>query len=263
MDIKQFLNSGIIEKYVLGLASPEEMDYVEQMTRDYPEVNAHICKMQNCMSEYAEQDCTRSLKNLKNKIISMSGRSSMGANREVVHHLPNAWKWGAGIAVVMIFTFGNLSWMFYNNEKAALNEIAELSSRMNQLRSEQNALQVSDNQIREKYTVLKDVNTKEIHLKGSEDNSMTHAVIYLNAEQDKCFLNIIGLPKCPYGNEYQMWAKVDGKHIDLGVLETDAKEKDLFSIPFVKNCNGFVITLEKKGGSPSPTVENMYAYGGM
>ena len=69
MDIQQFLNSGILEKYVLGLASAEEMEYVERMTKEHPEVNAHICKMQNCMEEYAEMHAIRPPSQLKNRIL--------------------------------------------------------------------------------------------------------------------------------------------------------------------------------------------------
>ncbi|MFT5165198.1 MAG: anti-sigma-K factor RskA [Saprospiraceae bacterium] len=264
MDIQQFLDSGILEKYVLGLASPEEMDHVEQMTRDYPEVNAHICKMQNCMTEYTEMNCTRPPKHLKGNSLSTPEASTAPLiSPPEVYHLPQAWKWGAGIAAVMIFTFGSLSWIFYINQTAALSEIADLSTQIKQLRAEQNQSLTSNNQIQERYTILKDASTRQIHLMGEESSPQTHAVVYVNSEQGKCFLNIVRMPKCSYGHEYQMWAKVNGKHINLGILKVDEEAKDLYNIPYIKDCKAFVITLEKAGGSPVPTVENRYAYGGM
>ena len=265
MDIQQFLNSGIVEKYVLGLAAPEEMDRVEQMAKEYPEVNEHICKMQNCMEEYAEMDCTRPPKHVKSRMISVSDNlvEPLIPEHGSAYHWPQTFKWGTGIAAVMVFALSGLSWVFYTNQKTALQEIAVLSTQIKHLQSDQKALQDTNELILERYAVLKDVTTRQIHLRSSEGSHQTQAVLYLNPEHAKCFINVIGLPKCPYGNEYQMWAKVNGEHVSLGVLNVDSKKKELYSVPYVKDCKGFVITLEKPGGSPIPTEENVYAYGEM
>ncbi len=265
MDIQQLINSGIIEKYVLGLASQEEMDHVEQMAKEYPEVDKHICKMQNCMEEYADLNCSNTPKHIKAKMFSQKGGigASLSSGQDTVQHLPQSWKWGAGIAAMMIVTLGGLSWVFYNNQKDALNKIAILSTQLKHLQSDQNVLLAKNEQVVEGNVVLKDMNTQKIHLKSSGSETETHAVLFFNPKHGKCLLNVIGLPKCPFGNEYQMWAKTNNKYIDLGMLKMDDEKSELYNIPFIKDCESFVITLEKPGGSPLPTVENMYAYAEM
>jgi uncharacterized protein YaiE (UPF0345 family) len=50
-DLSEFLQSGVIEAYVLGMASPEEMKEVEGLAVDYPEVTKAI----DSFSESIEQ----------------------------------------------------------------------------------------------------------------------------------------------------------------------------------------------------------------
>lgn len=266
MDIKKFLNSGVVEKYVLGLAAPEEMDHVEDMAQKYPEVNEHICKMQNCMEEYAEMHAIRPPKHLKKKIMASIGAGNGQVEPLIpettqAYHLPAVWKWGAGIAAMMIVSLGMASWMLYQNQNAAYSEIALLSTQIKHLQSDQQALQTSNEQIRQRYSVLKDVTTRQVHLRGSQNAPQALAVVYWNPDHNKGYLNIVDLPKCPSGHQYQLWADVNGEHKDMGVLEVDDDGTILSSVPYIQGSRGFVITLEKEGGSIHPSANMMYAKG--
>jgi len=268
MDIQKFIDSGIVEKYVLGLAEPGEMDRVERMAKDYPEVNAHICKMQNCMEEYAEMHAIRPPKHLKKRILSKlededDNVEPLISREAPVYHLPQAWKFGAGIAAMMIVTLGAVSWMLYQNQKTAYNEIALLSTQIKHLQSDQKVLQTSNEQIRQRYSVLKDVTTRQVHLKGSQNAPQALAVVYWNPDHNKGYLNIVDLPKCPSGHEYQMWADVNGEHKDMGMLKVDDDGTIINSIPYIQGSRGFVITLEKEGGSKHPNTKMLYAKGEM
>jgi anti-sigma-K factor RskA len=50
--------------------------------------------------------------------------------------------------------------------------------------------------------------------------------------------------------------------IDMGVFEIDNVLENIQKMPYlVKNAMAFAITLEKKGGNPSPTLSAMYVIG--
>lgn len=55
MDLHDYIESGIIESYVLGLASPEEVQLLDRMRSLYPELNTEIAtteyKLQKLMQE--------------------------------------------------------------------------------------------------------------------------------------------------------------------------------------------------------------------
>ncbi len=268
MDIQKFLNSGVVEKYVLGLADRGEMDYVEQMAKDYPEVNEHICKMQNCMEEYVEMHAIRPPRHLKHKImasLSDEADSEHPKNKDRAPRvaLPLVWRWASGIAALLLLGLGLLSWNLYEQQQAAQRSLALLATQIKHLQNDQANLETLNEQIRQKYSVLKDITTQQVKLKGSQHAPQALVVVYWNPEHNKGYLNIVDLPQCPSGHEYQLWADVNGKHKDMGVLKTNAEGTVLHSIPYIKGSRGFVITLEKEGGSPHPTVEKMYATGSL
>ncbi|HEV8079376.1 MAG TPA: anti-sigma factor, partial [Chitinophagaceae bacterium] len=65
------------------------------------------------------------------------------------------------------------------------------------------------------------------------------------------------LPQTPDGKQYQLWAIVDGKPVDAGMIST---EKGIYHIQKMKSfgkAEAFAITMEKKGGSPTPTMDQM------
>ena len=68
------------------------------------------------------------------------------------------------------------------------------------------------------------------------------------------------MPKAPEGKEYQLWAIVDGKPVDLGMYDENNSQK-LQAMKTISKPQAFAITLENKGGSPTPTMEQMYVLG--
>lgn len=262
MDIQQFLNSGILEKYVLGLANAEEMEFVERMTKEHPEVNAHICKMQNCMEEYVEMHSIRPPSPLKKRFLKkLEGDKPNDEGTISDYQVPGMYKLGVGIGALMVLTLGVLSLILYNGQQDAFDEIALLSTQIKHLQTDQEALQTANKQIQQKNSVLKDVTTRQIKLKGSHHAPQALVVVYWNPDHSKGYLDVVNLPKCPKGNVYQMWADVNGKHVDMGLVEESDTLSILRNLPYINGCNGFVITMEKAGGSPHPNEEKVFANG--
>ena len=54
MDIEKYLQSGKLEQYVLGLSSAEERKEVEKLAKEFPEIDAYICELHNCMNLCSE-----------------------------------------------------------------------------------------------------------------------------------------------------------------------------------------------------------------
>jgi len=66
------------------------------------------------------------------------------------------------------------------------------------------------------------------------------------------------LPQAPSGKQYQLWALVDGKPVDAGMIGDCNGLCRLKNIP---RAQAFAITLEREGGSPTPTMDQMYVLG--
>ncbi len=55
MDIRAYIASGILEQYVLGLATPAETEEVERLARLHPEVQREIEEIRSSLETYARQ----------------------------------------------------------------------------------------------------------------------------------------------------------------------------------------------------------------
>ena len=59
------------------------------------------------------------------------------------------------------------------------------------------------------------------------------------------------MQQTPTGKQYQLWAIVDGKPVDAGVINNCI---GLCKMKKIDHAEAFAITLEKEGGSPTPTL---------
>ena len=79
-----------------------------------------------------------------------------------------------------------------------------------------------------------------------------------NTKDKMIYLMKSQLPAAPIGKQYQLWAIVDKKPVDLGVF--DLKEGTI-AMRAIGKAEAFAVTLEKTGGNPTPTSE-VYVVGG-
>jgi anti-sigma-K factor RskA len=76
------------------------------------------------------------------------------------------------------------------------------------------------------------------------------------------FVANVKLPQPPADKQYQLWAIADGKPVDIGMIENEQSFAAVFQkMKDIHNPQAFAITLEKKGGVPSPTMSEMYVLG--
>ncbi|MGZ5192942.1 MAG: anti-sigma factor [Kaistella sp.] len=136
----------------------------------------------------------------------------------------------------------------------------EVNSKNNQLQEiaqNNNELSAKVSELEEMNAVYK--NSKRILLKGVEKHPDMLAEVYWN-ESKQVYLDIKNLPAAPEGKQYQLWAIVDGKPVDMGMYDEQNKSK-IQSMKSVEAPQAFAITLEKTGGNVTPTMEEMYVMG--
>ena len=87
------------------------------------------------------------------------------------------------------------------------------------------------------------------------------ALIFWDKERKATYINTKDLPPLAQEKQYQLWAIVDGKPVDLGVLPTDKQQTALIKVKDVSEPQAFAITIEPKGGSVNPTMDQMIVLG--
>ncbi|HTE08634.1 MAG TPA: anti-sigma factor, partial [Flavitalea sp.] len=94
--------------------------------------------------------------------------------------------------------------------------------------------------------------------KGPDSASMT--TVYWDSLSKDVYLSVSHLPDPSETQQYQLWALLDGKPIDAGVIEL-RKGVAMVKMKNIPKADAFAITLEKKGGSPSPNLKQLYVMG--
>ncbi len=100
-----------------------------------------------------------------------------------------------------------------------------------------------------------------IDIKGLEKSPGSNVLAFWNPETKKIYVEVMSLPVPPPDKQYQLWALSNGKPIDAGVMDVDPSDKSLHEMKSMEDAQAFAITLEPKGGSVNPTMDEMYVMG--
>jgi hypothetical protein len=177
------------------------------------------------------------------KVVSMEDRSN---NKQ--------WLLAASVTGLII-SIGLVVYMFTksNNYKQ---QLASVETRLN-------ALQQSNEQQQQQLAVynktmqmLHDPVYKKIELTKVPGKPDAVAQVFWNTRSREVFVADVSLPAVPQGKQYQLWAIVGGKPVDMGMM--DNTKNTAQQMKTCESAEAFAITLENKGGSPSPTMEAMY-----
>lgn len=269
MNIEEYISSGILESYILGLASPEEAGILECVMKNSAEVRTAFEEAQKTLEDLATAQAVTPPNDLETKIWAKIQQEQTTDNTKPLFaeksHLevgeitqkiyPNQsvnWQKYA-IAASLLFLvsiIGNFFWM---------NDISNNKKEIAQLQTEKKSQDLALKRSQEKLAILSNPNILTIPLKGVEKHPDSKAMVYWDSNSKNVYLNAENLPKAPEGMQYQLWALVDGKPVSAGMYSAEKNTKEILAN--IPKAQAFAITLEKQGGSVAPTMENMFVMG--
>lgn len=256
MDIKNYISSGVIEAYVLGNSSQEESSILECVMRNNAEVKAAVVEYQKIMEDFATKTAIDPPAHIKVELLKklhfkepqeISGKIiPLNSSINELKSDNKTATWLKVASVALLFGLGYLGYQL-NSKNTQIQVIAqnntELSNKISSLEEMNMMLQ----------------NSRKIQLKGVEKHPDMLAEVYWESSKN-VYLNIKNLPAAPKGKQYQLWAIVEGKPVDLGMFN-NKKNVAIQEMKSVEQPQAFAITLEKEGGNTYPTMEEMYVMG--
>jgi anti-sigma-K factor RskA len=109
-------------------------------------------------------------------------------------------------------------------------------------------------------SVVSDPNALVVNMVGTTVAPRSSANIYWDSANTSVYLVVKNMPKLPSDKQYQLWALIDGKPKDLGVFDA-TDEKVILKMKNTQKAQAFAITIENKGGSPSPDLKKLQSMG--
>lgn len=272
MNTQAYIESGILEEYVLGTVSSQEKQEVECLSKIYPEIKVELEKLEQALEGYALEFQTSPPLELKDKIfgqmsfdqeLSPEVASSPRVDDETVE-VPKETK------VIPLGAATTSFWPKFAVAGAillavisgwALVEKNKIADDLQRIASENDTLKTLVGFHANLAQLYRNPDTKVVRMAGVEKSPTSLVVALWNSKTNEVALDVQNLPEAPSGKQYQLWSIVDGVPLDMGVLEKRFKDKVLQMKAAKASAAAFAITLEKEGGNPSPTLSEMYVMG--
>lgn len=235
MNTQEYILSGITESYVLGLASEEERKEFEEMCARYPEVLEARIAFEKSLEKQAFENAVAPAPELKAKIAAAIAEEKPADNAGPAPVRKMNWLQYAAAACLLLLA-----------GSAYLNII--LSGKNNALRKDYTNTVTAYNQLKEELGVLQhNTSVKMAALNGMPASPASFTTVYWDTTSHDVYLLINNLPKPATDKQYQLWAFLDGKPVDMGLIEITDKPLQLYKLKKAQAAQGFAITLEKKG----------------
>jgi len=276
LDIKAYISSGIIESYVLGLASEEEVSILNCIRKNNVEVEHAIAEAEIALEQLADNQAIEMPMQLKQNIwnrlvtenlvpsegeevIETQSDSSAGPHEVVVMNadkkafVKRSYTWAIAASLLLAVSIGTNIFLYQRKQESVnkLNQTAILFD------AQQEKLAI----LQDKWTLVQNPTIKTILLKGVENKMDYRALVFWDQSSKTVYLSIEHLPPAPKGKQYQLWAMVDGKPVSAGVFPLDVKADIASKMLDIPHAQAFAITLEDEGGKDVPTLSALCVMG--
>lgn len=265
MDIQVYISSGIIERYALGLTSPEETEDLEALALAHPEIRTEVEAVQLSLENYALRHAITPPVQVKDKLMKqirgeaiaphLSGRIvPLNGNPEKSRSSPGIIRYAAAACLLLLVGSLALNFIFYGNWKSSEKELASVNAEKVYTAEQLKIQQAGFKQSMQDLALLKNPDIVKMEMKGQSPAPNAKALVYCDTKTNEIYLDVKQLPPAPDSMQYQFWAIVGGKPVDAGMIELCQEPDTCFihKMNTIPDAHIFAISLEKKGGNPAP-----------
>lgn len=244
--VSNFLESDLLERYLMGTTSPIESQEAEHFIEKYPEVKETYIELQENLENYSASYAVAVPQELRSKILKQTKSTPKRA-------LPIL----AITACMVAVLFGAVTYMIYNQNQELLEDRRFTSNLLENLNEDIVTNRQMLQSVEEQFMILNSTATQKYILKGNTRAHKLEAVAYVNQTEKRSYIHVNSLPALPDEQVYQMWASVDGNLVPLDILKVT--KDNLVEIPYEERMASINITIEPKGGSKEATEGNEVA----
>ncbi len=249
MDVKSFIESGLLEVYALGQCTPEERALVERMLEQHPALRTELEAVERALEQVAQAYAVSPPPGLKVRILEQAQAEAPTAGPSERGRAGHFWRlvltWLAVVALAVA-----LGWQLWQKTRLSERVIAlEQQAADCEKRIQQQA------RLQEVVALLRHRDTRAIVLSDAAGNGSAKitATVWHNPVRGETVLDINTLPAPPPGRYFQFWAIVEGKPVSMGMV--NLRGDDAFqTLPFHPEAQAFAISAEDNpNGNPAPT----------
>jgi anti-sigma-K factor RskA len=269
-DIKAYIESGILELYVLGDVSPEEKLQVEAMAAKHPAIKAELDEIERSMEAYALENAVEPAEHLRDRILNSlvtnlaDDRTFDKAPEERVAKVVtmerpkggNFYKYAFAACLTLLLVSVAALVSTYNKLQDSNTQIASLRSSNSQFAKVASFTE-------DTLEVLRGASFKTLTLRGTPKSPQSQLIVAWSPKKKQVWIDMRSMKMAAndQAHQYQLWALVGGKPVSLGVFDKTADSTNMQKMAPTAYADAFAVTLEPRGGSVSPTMDQMMVIG--
>jgi hypothetical protein len=238
-----FINSGLIDKYILGDTSIAESMEVEHYISEYPEIENEYNRLQDNLEIIAKSNSVEAPRHILKSILDNIEEKPVISLNTTSYRTP----WYSIAASFVAVAFAVMAFLMYQKNMALITENQVVVEEIFDLRSDIDSYNSKLDRVMLQFQSLNNPETEKYVLRGNSRAKDLKTVAYINSIDKTSMIDVVSLPKLPSEEQYEMWAKFQDRMVSLGIL--DESDRTLKSIPYMENALGLSISIENKNNA--------------
>jgi hypothetical protein len=241
--LQTFINSGLIDKYILGDTSIAESMEVEHYISEYPEIENEYNRLQDNLEIIAKSNSVEAPRHILKSILDNIEEKPVISLNTTSYRTP----WYSIAASFVAVAFAVMAFLMYQKNMALITENQVVVEEIFDLRSDIDSYNSKLDRVMLQFQSLNNPETEKYVLRGNSRAKDLKTVAYINSIDKTSMIDVVSLPKLPSEEQYEMWAKFQDRMVSLGIL--DESDRTLKSIPYMENALGLSISIENKNNA--------------
>lgn len=260
MNVEEYIATGNLEAYALGVSTPAQKAEVEAMLVAFPMLREELAQIEESLLQYAEANAIAPSAGTRARVLeAISSTKKEAPVIPITSSKKINWLAAASITLLIASAAGN--YILYNRYQYSYSRVLVLENEKSVLAEDLNASKAKYTESSGMLAMINNPATRLVEMKGTPVSPGSKAMIYWDTASADVYVSVASLPEPPAGMQYQLWAIVDGAPVDAGMITMDDDPYMPHRMKRFETAQAFAVTLEKAGGSPVPTMEAMYVMG--
>ena len=259
IDIKQYIESGILEDYLSGTLTPAERLDVESTVDKYPEIAQELASMSLSLSLMADIGATEPAPYMESRIWDEIQATSLSESETIV---PATSKLPYILTVaIAILAFVTIYYLIIANQKLdqANKKIVTIEQANTILQNDVDILKYNLDSLNTQSNIYNIDNTSIYLMKANRRNAPNSIVVLIwDKSNNKLYLDVKQLPNSNAGKKYYLWGITQiGRQINLGSFLHNGNSQ-IIELEGIRDAVRYILTQEKESGVKYPTMSKVY-----
>jgi len=251
MDLQTFIQSGLLESYVLGQVTAEERALVERMLPQHPEVRTELSAIEQAIEQYALAQAIPPPAWMKGRILDqLEQMPPTGTGTAAPAVSTGSTRLFQLLTAVFLLT---AAFLWYKNNQLQTQQTAQ-QAQLAAVQTKLNDCSQHAETTREMVNLIRDSDTEVIKLMNGPTGGKGTALMYKNDVREATALDLSGVmaPSTP-GKYLQLWAVINDTPVSLGMVHMQAPN-GWQTLAYHAHVQYFAISEETNpNGNPTPT----------